>query len=35
VIGALKEALKLEQGEIVTNNKNLTPEILLEEGKLN
>ena len=33
-IGAVKEALKLEQGEKVIDNKNLTPEILLSEGKV-
>ncbi len=34
MIGTLKEALKLEQGEKVIDNKNLTPETLLEEGKV-
>ena len=33
-LGAVKEALKLEQGEKVIDNKNLTPEILLSEGKV-
>ena len=33
-LGAVKEALKLEQGEKVVDNKNLTPEILLSEGKV-
>lgn len=34
VLGAIKEALKLEQGEKLIDNKNLTPEILLSEGKV-
>ena len=33
-LGAVREALKLEQGENVIDNKNLTPEILLSEGKV-
>ena len=33
-LGAVKEALKLEQGEKVIDNEKLTPEILLAEGKV-
>ena len=33
-LGAVREALKLDQGEKVIDNKNLTPEILLSEGKV-